>query len=125
MQFKIDENLPIDVAELLRQVGYDALTIWDQDLVGSRDQTIAEICQQERRCLITLDKDFADIRTYPPEHFAGIMILRVKQQDKLIMLELMKKLLVLIPHHPIEQHLWIIDDRRVRIRGITDTDIIQ
>ena len=82
MQFKIDENLPIDVAELFQQAGHDVLTIWDQDIVGSPDQRIANICQRERRCLITLDKDFADIRTYPPESFAGIMILRVKQQDK-------------------------------------------
>ena len=64
MQFKIDENLPVDVADLLRQAGHDAATIWDQNLVGSRDQVIAEICQREKRCLITLDKHFADIRTY-------------------------------------------------------------
>ncbi len=34
MQFKLDENLPIDVAELLRQHGYNTLTIWG----GSRWQ---------------------------------------------------------------------------------------
>ena len=125
MQFKIDENLPIDVADLLRQNGHDALTIWDQNIVGSPDRMIAEICQREHRCLITLDKDFADIRTYPPENFAGIIILRVRQQDKPTILEWMKKLLVLIPHHPIKQHLWIVEKRRVRIKGITTTDIIQ
>ncbi len=125
MQFKIDENLPIDIAELLRQTGYNALTIWDQELVGSPDQTIAEVCQRERRCLITLDKDFADIRTYPPENFAGLMILRPKQQDKPTILEMVKKLLTLLPHHPIEQHLWIVGERRIRIRGMTDVDIIQ
>ena len=27
MDFKIDENLPIEVADLLRQVGHDAVTI--------------------------------------------------------------------------------------------------
>jgi len=125
MQFKTDENLPIEVAVLFRQAGYNTLTIWDQELVGSNDDEIATICQRERRCLITLDKDFADIRTYPPEDFAGIMILRLKQQDKPKILEIVKKLLTLLPAHPIEQHLWIVEERRIRIRGKADVDIIQ
>jgi predicted nuclease of predicted toxin-antitoxin system len=125
MQFKIDENLPVDVADLLRQAGYDALTLWDQHLVGSSDQKIAEICQHERRCLITLDKDFADIRSYPPQEFTGIMILRLQQQDMPTILTVMKKLLALLPSHPLDQHVWIVEERRVRIRGATDTDIIQ
>jgi predicted nuclease of predicted toxin-antitoxin system len=32
MRFKIDENLPVEVAELLRHAGHDALTMWDQHL---------------------------------------------------------------------------------------------
>jgi len=34
MQFKIDENLPIEAADALRASGHDALTIHDQHLVG-------------------------------------------------------------------------------------------
>jgi len=30
MRFKLDENLPPDVAELLRQEGHEALTVFDQ-----------------------------------------------------------------------------------------------
>jgi predicted nuclease of predicted toxin-antitoxin system len=29
MQFKIDENLPIEIAELLIDAGYDAKTVYD------------------------------------------------------------------------------------------------
>jgi hypothetical protein len=36
----------------------------------------------------------------------------------------MKKVLTLLPHNPIEQHLWIVEERRIRIRGMADTDII-
>jgi predicted nuclease of predicted toxin-antitoxin system len=43
MRFKVDENLPVEVADSLRQAGYDTATV------------------------ITLDTDFADIRAYPPE----------------------------------------------------------
>ena len=52
-KFKVDENLPIDVAELLQKAGYDALTVHDEDLVGTLDPQIASICQKEKRALIT------------------------------------------------------------------------
>jgi hypothetical protein len=34
MKFKIDENLPVEVAELLRQAGYETATVYDQNLMG-------------------------------------------------------------------------------------------
>jgi len=33
MKFKVDENLPIEVAGSLRQAGYDAATVSEQHLV--------------------------------------------------------------------------------------------
>ena len=37
MRFKIDENLPVEIAEVLRLSGYDAATVLEQHLGGSRD----------------------------------------------------------------------------------------
>ena len=34
MKFKIDENLPVEIAELLRQKGYEATTVMEQSLGG-------------------------------------------------------------------------------------------
>jgi len=30
MKFKIDENLPVEAAELLKGAGYDAMTVWEE-----------------------------------------------------------------------------------------------
>lgn len=62
MQFKVDENLPVDVAKSLRQAGYDAVTVLEEHVGGSRDPKLALVCQEEERVLVTLDTDFADIR---------------------------------------------------------------
>jgi hypothetical protein len=35
MRFKVDENLPIDVAEILRANNHDAMTIFDQEMVST------------------------------------------------------------------------------------------
>jgi predicted nuclease of predicted toxin-antitoxin system len=60
MKFKIDENLPMEVAELLRQTGYDATTVLEQDLGGSLDTDLASLCQKERRVFVTLGTDFGN-----------------------------------------------------------------
>lgn len=49
MEFKIDENLPVEVVAVLQQAGYEATTVHDQDLVGEFDQSLALVCQSEQR----------------------------------------------------------------------------
>jgi len=117
MEFKVDENLPVEVADLLRQVGYDAVTVFEQHLGGSPDSDIASVCQEERRVLITLDTDFADIRAYPPAQFPGLIVLRLHRQDKPHVLEVVERLILLLSSEPLEHLLWIVEETRLRIRG--------
>ena len=35
MRFKVDENLPVEVAQLFQEAGYEATTVLDQQLGGS------------------------------------------------------------------------------------------
>lgn len=116
MQFKTDENLPLDAADLLRGAGHDVATIMDQRLVGAADSDIARVCLHEQRILLTLDTDFADIRTYPPADYAGLIVLRLRQQDKLNVLAAVHRLLSLLSTEPVCGHLWIVEENRVRIR---------
>lgn len=43
MDFKIDENLPTEVADLLRQVGRRALTALEQDFGGCAGGRMREV----------------------------------------------------------------------------------
>lgn len=117
MEFKVDENLPVEVADLLRQVGHDAVTVLEQHLGGSSDPDIASACQEERRVLITLDTDFADIRAYPPGQFPGLIVLRLHKQDKPHVLAVIDRLVPLLSSEPLEHLLWILEETRLRIRG--------
>jgi predicted nuclease of predicted toxin-antitoxin system len=89
--FKIDENLPKDVAELLRSHGFSVETVEAEGLGGADDNVLAAAIQREHRVLITLDLDFSDIRTYPPEHYSGIIVLRPKAQDKVSIMALLRR----------------------------------
>jgi hypothetical protein len=44
MLFKVDENLPVELAELLTDLGHDAKTINDQRLQGVNDRVLLERC---------------------------------------------------------------------------------
>jgi predicted nuclease of predicted toxin-antitoxin system len=120
MQFKIDENLPIEIAGLLIAAGYDSKTINDQQLQGTKDPIIADICRSEGRVLVTLDIDFSDIRAYPPEEFSGIIVLRVKIQARHHVIKVFRSIIPLIGREPLIQHLWIVEETKVRIRGKDD-----
>ena len=82
MRFKIDENLPGEFVEMLRGAQHDAQSVLDEGLGGAPDTRLAEVCRSERRAIVTLDLDFADIRAYPPHEQAGLIVTRVEDQRK-------------------------------------------
>jgi predicted nuclease of predicted toxin-antitoxin system len=92
VKFKTDENLPLEAATTLRDAGFEVETVWDEALSGPADQMIASRVQQECGILITLDLDFANIQAYPPDRYAGIVVLRSKTQDKSMVVAYMRQL---------------------------------
>jgi hypothetical protein len=46
LKFKVDENLPLEVAELLVGAGHDALTVAQQQMGGTADLAVATVCRQ-------------------------------------------------------------------------------
>ena len=57
VKFKLDENLPAEMADLFKRAGHDAVTVLDQQLSGVSDPVLATVCIQERRAIVTLDSD--------------------------------------------------------------------
>ena len=117
MKFKIDENLPQELEQILCEHGHDAVSVFDQRLSGAKDPTVFEVCQDERRVLVTLDLDFANIQAYPPAATAGMVVLRLARQDKPKVLQVIKKLIPTLTENALPQKLWIIEENRIRIRG--------
>lgn len=115
--FKVDENLPAEATTLLQEAGYDAMSVHDQDMVGSTDDKIADVCQAENRGIVTFDLDFADIRAYPPEDYDGLIVLRLDHQDKPHVLEVFARVVEKLQEEEIAGKLWIVNERNIRICG--------
>jgi predicted nuclease of predicted toxin-antitoxin system len=117
MRFKLDENLPFEATDKLRAAGHDAQTVQQQNLAGKPDQAIAAVCLGEQRVILSLDLDFADVRSYPPHEHAGIIVFRLHSQDRDNLLAVIDRLLPLFQQESPEGKLWVVDEQAVRIRG--------
>lgn len=116
MRVKLDENMPIEAAALLRVAGWECDTVFDEGLSGAEDGNIGGRCRAEGRVLFTLDLDFADIRTYPPIEYPGIVVLRPIELSRGSVLRLLQRSIPILTTEWAEHRLWIVEPGRVRIR---------
>jgi len=82
MKIKLDENLPLRLATLLKELGHDVQTVHDEGLVGLSDAKIWEVVQTESRFLITQDLDFSDLRRFAPGSHHGILLVRLHSPNR-------------------------------------------
>jgi hypothetical protein len=120
-RLKLDQNVPERVATQLRELGHDACTVREQELAGTSDANRYRVCQAERRILVTFDIDFADLRTYPPESGCGTIVLRPSVQAARHVAQLVYLLAQTLAVSDPRGQLWIVEDDRMRVRGL-DTE---
>jgi len=116
LRFKLDENIPRRVEPALRDLGHDVETALSEGLAGASDPDLFAACKAEDRVLVTLDLDFADIRGYPPGSHRGVWVLRPASQTFAGVLNLALAGVRLAAVERTIGQLWVIDDKRVRIR---------
>jgi len=75
MRFLVDANVSLSVAPRIRALGYEATDVREIAMGSADDAVIARHARDNAFCLITRDKDFGDIRNYPPADYAGIVVM--------------------------------------------------
>jgi hypothetical protein len=78
---------------------------------------VAEVCKGERRALVTLDTDFANVQAFPPAEYSGLLVLRLQRQDKPLVLAAFQRIMPLLETEPLERKLSFVDEHRVSLRG--------
>ena len=116
MRVKLDENLPLQLRRLFTDSGHDAATVLDQGIGGATDADVMSVCLAEERVLVTQDIDFADIRTYPPGTYPGLVVFRLTSQTRDALLAVGASLVEMLSISSPRGQLWIVEDSRVRIR---------
>lgn len=116
VRLKVDEDLPRAVAELLNVHGHDAVTVCDQGWQGLPDDRLWAGIQNEGRWLVTADKEFADLRRYPPGTHAGVILLRSAEESRADYLRLADMVLGRFKLDDIGGAVLVVSQRGVRIR---------
>jgi predicted nuclease of predicted toxin-antitoxin system len=77
VRFFLDANMPRSAVSALSKLGHEVEFSRDIGMANERDEVIAARARETGAVLVTRDLDFADVRRYPPEQYAGIVVLRL------------------------------------------------
>ncbi len=79
-RFLIDEDLPRSVARQAGSAGVDAVHVLDAGLRGAADATVLAWAVNERRALVTADRELGNILLYPPSGHHGVVVIRIPEE---------------------------------------------
>jgi len=77
MRFFLDQNIPLSVVEMIRQLGFEAEHAKDAGLKSAPDKKITEYAKKRNAILITKDLDFGSLISYPKGSHHGLIVLRL------------------------------------------------
>jgi predicted nuclease of predicted toxin-antitoxin system len=78
MKFLADMGISPRIVEELRQNGYDAIHLREQDLFQLLDGKILEKARQESRVLLTHDLDFGELLAASGGNLPSVIVFRLK-----------------------------------------------
>ena len=119
LRFFADHCVSNAIVEHLRSQGHDVLRLRDNIDPESPDPIVIARAQELGAILLSLNGDFADIVTYPPSRYGGIVALEVHDHPEVIPV-ILSRLSAYISAHPEPAHyrgkLFVVASHRIRIR---------
>ena len=119
MRFFADQCVPFEIVRILREHGHEVMLLREHLPIRSADPVVIAKAQELDCLLLSLNGDFADIVSYPPERFGGIVALQLHNHPEIIP-QLMATLTAFLDGHPDRDFfrgtLFIIEVHRIRLR---------
>ncbi len=107
------------IISTLRDAGHEVLRLRDHIPVESPDLVVIAKAQQLDTLLLSLNGDFADIVTYPPANYQGIVALQVRNHPEIIP-QLMVRFREFLAAHADREYykgkLLLVEVHRIRVR---------
>ncbi len=119
LRFLADHCISNLIIQTLRGKHHEVLRLRDVTAVESSDEVVMAKAQEMSAILLSLNGDFADIVTYPPGKYQGIVALQVRNHPE-ILPELLTRLTAYLELHNTMEHyrgkLFVVEVDRIRIR---------
>jgi predicted nuclease of predicted toxin-antitoxin system len=119
LRFLADHCISNTIIRGLRDAAHEVVRLWDVLPVESPDMIVIAKAQEIDAILLSMNGDFADIVTYPPKNYQGIVALQMRNHAE-VLDQLMVRLTSYLRAHPEMKHyrakLLVIEVNRIRIR---------
>ena len=119
LRFLADHCISNLIIQTLRDRRHEVVRLRDVLPVESPDAIVNAKAQDLDAILLSLNGDFADIVTYPPENYKGIVALQMRNHPE-ILAQLLARLAAYLELHPTMEHyrgkLLVVEVDRIRIR---------
>ncbi len=120
LRFFSDHCVPREIAEALRRQGHEVLLLRDHLPIRSPDTDVIVKAQGLDSLLLSLNGDFADIVTYPPARYRGIVAIQLHNHPEIIP-ALMARLGQFLTQNSDPNYyrgkLFLVEVHRIRIRS--------
>jgi predicted nuclease of predicted toxin-antitoxin system len=117
VRFLTDENVARLVLRTLREEGHDVLDVVESRLRSAEDDEIIRVGIDEGRIIITHDKDFGGLLTYPKKEHGGVILLRLRYPAPVSVLNAVHRVLVAFPGDELHGRVTVVEDTRIRMSG--------
>ena len=119
LRFLADHCISNSIIQSLRDAHHEVLKLKDVLPVESEDTLVIEKAREINAILLSLNGDFADIVTYPPRKYLGIVALQMRNHAEALP-QLLRRLTAYLAAHLTMEHyrgkLFVVEPDRIRIR---------
>jgi len=120
LRFLADQCVPGGVIDALTAVGYEVIRLRAILPIDAPDPVVIAAAQKQGALLLSLNGDFADIVTYPPADYGGIIGLQVRNHPE-VLPQIIDRLTAYLAGHSARDHyrgrLLLVEPHRIRIRS--------
>lgn len=118
MRLLVDQHVPKDVVEGLREDGYDVT--WAQTShPGADDETLLTVAQEEGRVLITFDTDFGTLAVHEGlPASSGIILFRLSLVSPVAVATAVRD--AIRTRNDWDGHFSVVDDTQIRMRPLPE-----
>lgn len=119
LRFFCDHCVPTEIVESLRHAGHEVFLLRDHLPLRAADAAVIAKAGEMNCVIVSLNGDFSDIATYPPQHYRGIIAIQVRNHPEIIP-ALMERLRTFLVANPDPGYyvgkLIVVEVHRIRIR---------
>lgn len=118
MKLLLDENVAFSTTTLCRDLGYNIKHVKEDALEGRDDKTLLALAVAENRVLLSFDKDFGNLLSFPLSSHFGVIVIEMRDQRPQAVNRRLSQVLPILDETDLTGKLIILRDGDIRVRSL-------